>query len=61
VDIQAVLTGETLQTGLANPLDEAIVAAGATHFQSALHLEMERRRRLFTGEFKSNLKEVHNA
>ncbi len=27
------------QTGLANPLDEAILAAGATHFQSALHLE----------------------
>jgi Mg2+-importing ATPase len=27
------------QTGLANPLDEAILSAGATHFGSALHLE----------------------
>ncbi|MBC8249305.1 MAG: magnesium-translocating P-type ATPase [Anaerolineales bacterium] len=27
------------QTGLANPLDEAILSAGATHFGSALHLD----------------------
>ncbi len=29
----------SLQTGLANPLDEAILATGATHFGSALHLD----------------------